>query len=79
MASSVVDSKGRLSIPADTREHLGIAPGDVMFFDVQDNVVRIAKAENPFDALIDEAIEEHSAGDTLTIEEFARNEGITLE
>lgn len=79
MATSVIDSKGRLSIPADIREQLGLTPGDVMFFDVEDNVVRIAKASNPFDALAEEARAEHAAGDTISIDEFAKREGITLE
>ena len=54
-----VDSKGRLSIPTSIRGRAGMRTGDVYFIAVEDSVIRLAKAENPFDALADQAIEEY--------------------
>lgn len=78
MVTTRIDDKGRISIPATIRERLGLESGDVMFLDVQNMVLRVAKATNPFDALIDEAIEEHASGSTKSLQDFAASEGIDL-
>lgn len=68
-----VDPKGRLSIPAELRKLLGIEPGDTLFVETEDNgqVLRFAKAENPFDGLARYAEQEYRAGRTRSLREFA--------
>jgi AbrB family looped-hinge helix DNA binding protein len=46
-----VDSKGRVTIPAEAREALGVEPGTVLFVEREGDVLRLAKAVNPFDGL----------------------------
>lgn len=66
-----VDNKGRLSLPQDLRLLLHIEAGDVFFIETdKNNVLRLAKAENPFDVLARQALEESRAGKTITLEEF---------
>lgn len=79
MVTARLDGKGRLSIPNTIREDMGLDPGDVMFLDLKDSVLRIAKATNPFDALVEEAIEDLEAGRTVSIRDFARAEGLSVE
>lgn len=78
MVTTKLDDKGRISIPANIRERLGLESGDVMFLDVQNMVLRVAKAENPFDALVEEAIEEVNTGKTISLRDFAADEEIDL-
>lgn len=78
MVTTRMDDKGRISIPANIREALGLESGDVMFLDVQNAILRVAKATNPFDALIDEAVEELESGRTLNIRDFAADEGVEI-
>lgn len=68
-----VDPKGRLSIPAELRTLLGIEPGDTLFVETEENgqVLRFAKAENPFDALARHAELEYRAGRTRNLREIA--------
>lgn len=79
METVKVDAKGRLSIPAHLRGELDMNPGDVYFLDVKDRILRLAKAENPFDALARQAVEEYEAGETMSLEDFAQAEGIELD
>lgn len=66
-----VDNKGRLSLPKDLRAMLHIEPGDIFFIETdQNDILRLAKAENPFDILARQAKEESAAGETVTLEEF---------
>ena len=74
-----VDAKGRVSIPRSAREALGIKPGDILFFQQEGSVLRYAKAENPFDALAEQAVKEHRAGRTWNLREFARAENIPVD
>ena len=69
-----VDPKGRLSIPAELRKLLGIEPGDTLFVETEDNgqVLRFAKAKNPFDGLARHAEQEYHAGRTRNLREFAQ-------
>ena len=78
MVTTKVDEKGRISIPAGIRDKLGLESGDIMFLNVENNILRIAKANNPFDALIDEAEVEHESGSTVSLRDFAKSEGIDL-
>ena len=76
-----VDSKGRLTIPQELRQALGIEPGDTLFVETENNgtVLRYAKAENPFDALARHAEQEYHAGRTRTLRDFARDNDIDLD
>jgi len=66
-----VDNKGRLSLPQDLRAMLHIEAGDIFFIETDNNdVLRLAKAENPFDILAIHAMQESKAGKTITLEEF---------
>lgn len=80
MPAVTVDAKGRVAIPADVRRSLGIEKGDVMFIesDPAHEVVHLAKAQNPFDGLAEYALQEHRAGRTRNLREFAADEGIDL-
>lgn len=78
MVTTRIDNKGRITIPADIREELGLESGDVMFLDVENLILRVAKAANPFDALIDEANEEFSAGKTQSLRAFADEHAVDL-
>jgi AbrB family looped-hinge helix DNA binding protein len=82
-----VDSKGRLTIPAELRQSLGIEPGDTLFVEVESagnsethsRVLRYAKADNPFDALARHAETERRAGRTRNLRDFARELDIDLD
>ncbi len=80
MATVTVDSKGRLSLPADVRDELGIESGDVLFLesDAKHAVIHLAKAKNPFDGLAEHAVEEYRQGRTTNIYDFAKELGIDL-
>jgi AbrB family looped-hinge helix DNA binding protein len=80
MVTVTVDSKGRLSIPANVRDELGIESGDVLFLetDAEHAVIHLAKARNPFDGLAEHAIEEYRKGRTTNIYDLARELDIDL-
>ena len=73
------DAKGRLTIPQDLRAQLGIQAGDIFFLEVEEGVMRLAKAENPFGLLAQDAIAQYRAGQTKSLEEFAVENGFTLD
>ena len=76
-----VDVKGRLIIPRSLRRALGVEPGDTFFvaLDEAHQELRYAKAENPFDALAQHAINENRAGRTRNLREFAAENDIPLD
>jgi AbrB family looped-hinge helix DNA binding protein len=74
-----VDAKGRLSIPRDLREALGIQPGDTLFVEREGEMLRYAKAENPFDTLVQHALDERRAGRTRRLRDFAVENKIALD
>jgi AbrB family looped-hinge helix DNA binding protein len=80
MVTVTVDSKGRLSIPANVRDELGIEAGDVLFLetDAEHAVIHLAKAQNPFDGLAEHAIEEYRQGRTTNIRALARELGVDV-
>lgn len=78
MVTGRIDDKGRIAIPTAVREDLGLEPGDVIAFDVKNRVLRIAKVDNPFDALIDEAVDAFEIGKTASLRDFASSEGVEL-
>lgn len=65
-----VDQKGRLLIPQRDREALGIRPGDAFVVEREGQVLRYAKAPNPFDTLAAEALAEHRAGRTRNVRDL---------
>ena len=81
VAIAKVDAKGRLAIPAEVREALGIEAGDIYFVegDADHSVIHFAKAENPFDGLAAKAVEEYGEGRTRSLRAFAEEEGIDLD
>lgn len=66
-----MDDKGRVTLPKDMREALGVGAGDTVFFryDPQNNQLRIAPAKSPFDVLAERALRDHEEGRTKTVEE----------
>jgi AbrB family looped-hinge helix DNA binding protein len=81
MVAVTVDAKGRLSIPANIREELGIETGDVLFLEMDEehSVLHLAKSENPFDGLAAHAIEEYRQGRTISLRDYARKHDIDLD
>lgn len=73
------DAKGRLTIPQDLRARLGIQAGDIFFLEVEEGVMRLAKAENPFDVLAEHALAEYRAGRTKSLRDFATENAIALD
>ncbi len=74
-----VDPNGRLPIPAALRKSTGIEPGDLFFLDVEDGVLRFTATENPFDILAAHALKEYRAGRTISLRDFATENGFTLD
>lgn len=77
--SARMDEKGRLAIPKSIRDELGAQTGDTFFFEREGNVVRLAKADNPFDALAEHAEQEYRAGRTRNLRDFATEHDIPLD
>ena len=73
------DDKGRVTIPRDLRVQLDIQAGDIFFLDIEDGVMRLAKAENPFDILAEHALAEYRAGRTKSLRDFAAENAIALD
>jgi bifunctional DNA-binding transcriptional regulator/antitoxin component of YhaV-PrlF toxin-antitoxin module len=71
--TATVDNKGRLALPQDLRILYHIEPGDIFFIKPEKNdILRLAKAENPFDILAKQAIQDSKEGNTITLEEFGQ-------
>lgn len=79
MAIVTIDDKGRVMIPKKVREELDVQPGDALFLRREGNILQLAKAENPFDALAAHAEREYLAGRTRSLRDFAAAEGIKLD
>ena len=75
-----IDHKGRVTLPKNIRQDLGVDVGDTVFlkYDPKDNQVRLAPAVSPFDILAEHAIKDYREGHTKTIEECAQEHGIRL-
>ena len=41
MPSAIIDGKGRLTVPKDVRERLGLKSGERLVFEVEDDSVRL--------------------------------------
>lgn len=73
-----VDRKGRVVLPAHFRKALGLEPGDTLFAQQVGRTLRLAKAEDPIFVLWQQAEKEYAEGRTVTLEEFATQEGLDL-
>jgi len=51
MTSSSITSRYRTTVPAEVRKRLGVRPGDVLQWEVEDNHVRVTAASPAFLAL----------------------------
>ena len=71
-----VDEKGRITLPAKLRRALSLEPGDTLFVRLRGDILELAKAENPFDALDRHALKEHRKGRTRDLREIARDWGV---
>jgi AbrB family looped-hinge helix DNA binding protein len=66
-----VDDKGRLTIPGKVRKRLDVKPGDTFFLEHEGQVLRYAKAENPFDKLAARAVDEFRTRGAATTDDVA--------
>lgn len=79
MTAVKIDDKGRITVPASDREALGIRPGDIVFIERRGNQLIAIRADNPFDLLAEDAIEEYHHGDTRNLRAIAHERGIALD
>ena len=66
MKASKLSSKGQVTIPKDVRKAIGLKPGDLVSYEVQDGIVILQRAE-PFDAAFHAAL-------SSTLEEWSSPE-----
>lgn len=57
MLTSRLSSKGQVTIPKEVRERLGLEPGDLVSYEVQNGVVTLRRVE-AFDAAFHAALSE---------------------
>jgi AbrB family looped-hinge helix DNA binding protein len=83
MAAKIVtvDGRGRVAVPAELREQLGLNPGDALFVQVEENgvVLRMTKAVNPFDSFAALGEREYREGRTRGLRAYAEEEGLSLD
>ncbi|BBJ29110.1 AbrB/MazE/SpoVT family DNA-binding domain-containing protein [Athalassotoga saccharophila] len=67
-----VDGKGRLTLPKNIREIVGINPGDNLFlqYEPKSKMILLSKAINSLDLLAKDAINEYKLGNTKSIDEI---------
>jgi len=56
MLTSKISSKSQITLPAEVRAKLGLAPGDRIVYEIEGNEVRVSKLA-PFDAEFHKALE----------------------
>jgi AbrB family looped-hinge helix DNA binding protein len=74
-----VDAKGRIKLPLAIRKSLRINAGDVLFLEKEETGIHLVKAENPYDILIEDAIEQHKTGKTIGIRAIAKKSGSKIK
>jgi bifunctional DNA-binding transcriptional regulator/antitoxin component of YhaV-PrlF toxin-antitoxin module len=79
MKTLELDAKGRIAIPEDLQEELGIVPGDRLVYVVDCGVLLVSIADTPLEDVIVEAEAEYRAGKTISAEEYARQRGFELD
>ena len=55
MHTSRLSSKGQVTIPKEIRETIGLTPGDMIAYEVQDGAIRLTRVE-AFDAAFHAAL-----------------------
>jgi antitoxin PrlF len=76
MVAVRLDDKGRVSLPRQVREELGLEPGDTLFIERDGDTVRLAKALNPFTPAVREAMATYHAGRKIALKKLAAKHGI---
>jgi antitoxin PrlF len=66
MKASKLSSKGQVTIPKEVRKAIGLKPGDLVSYEVQEGIVILQRAE-PFDAAFHAAL-------SSTLEEWSSPE-----
>ena len=74
-----VDEKGRITLPLKLRKEFSIEPGDIFFIKPDEIGIRLAKAENPFDTLVEYAHHERNAGKSCELRAFAKENDISID
>lgn len=75
-----VDNKGRLALPLWLRTKLHIEPGDLFFIKPDENdILQLARAENPFEILAKHAIEESKKGKTVSLEDYEKKRRVKAD
>ena len=76
-----VDNKGRVTLPREVRESIGIEAGDTVFikYEADKKMIYMAPAVSPFDVLAENAVEEHKKGHTIPIEKYCKKNNIPLD
>lgn len=74
-----IDSKGRIILPAAYRKQMGLEAGDTLFAQSIGRTLRLSKPEDPIYLLWQHAEKELAEGRTISLEEFAKHEGVSLE
>lgn len=76
-----IGNKGRVIVPKRMREALGLEIGDTVFLqcDTKYNQLHLAPAINPFDIIAKQAMNEYKEGYTRTLEEYTKENDISLE
>jgi len=67
MQLSRLSAKGQVTVPKEVREILGLKPGDMIAYEVQNGTVTLRRVE-PFDAAFHRAL-------SATLDEWAMPEG----
>lgn len=56
MSTLSLDEQGRLAMPPELREQLGIHPGDALYYAVVDGELRLCKSADPYAHLTDDEL-----------------------
>ncbi|HBQ28464.1 MAG TPA: AbrB family transcriptional regulator [Desulfotomaculum sp.] len=75
-----IDNKGRVTLPKNIRQALGVDTGDTVFlkYEPEGNLVRMSRAvEDPIAVLWEHAEKEYQAGKTKDLRDYAREQGLT--
>ena len=73
-----LDAQGRLTLPLKMREDYNLKPGDCFLVSADKTGIHLARTENPFDILAEQALNQHEQGSCVEIREFARKNGIKV-
>ncbi len=65
-----IDDKGRIQLPQALRHTLHLEPGDVCFLEMDAGALRVIRADNPFDLLARQAIDEANRGEMIPLSQL---------